>query len=96
MIVSHCSLNFFFFFFVDLISRIATSFTAVVNSFISDVVLPPLSLLPLMSRSVEEKFLILKPGHGSIESYNTRAQAIEDGAVILSYGYALALLNPQV
>ena len=45
---------------------------------------------------LEEKFLILKPGHGSIENYNTRAQAIEDGALILSYGYALLLLNPHL
>ena len=64
-----------------------------VNSLISDIVLPfvsmALSLIPFMStESFEEKFLILNQGHSAI-SYNTRAQAIEDGAVILSYGYVL-------
>lgn len=86
-----------FLWLLDLFSRIATSFTAVVNSLISDVVLPPLSLIPNPFSSgsaggLEEKFLILRPGHSSI-IYNTRAQAIEDGALILSYGYALTLLN---
>ena len=92
-------LNFSFFSdFLDLISRIASSFTAVVNSLISDIVLPPFSLIPNPFASgsaggLEEKFLILRPGNGSVNGYNTRAQAIEDGALILSYGYALALLN---
>lgn len=93
----HCSLTFFSW---DLISkRIATSFTAVVNSLITDIVLPPFSLIPNPFSSgsaggLEEKFLILKPGQSSGENYNTRAQAIADGALILSYGYALVLLNP--
>lgn len=73
--------------------RIASSFVAVVKALVSDIILPPLSLIPFVSRSIEEKFLILKQGHGSIERYNTRAQAIEDGAVILSYGYALSVLG---
>ena len=80
--------------------RIATSFTAVVNSLISDVVLPPFSLIPNPFSSggdeggLVEKFLILKPGHSAVSNYNTRAQAVADGALILSYGYALPLLNP--
>jgi hypothetical protein len=50
-----------------------------------------LSLIPFMStESFEEKFLILKAGHSAI-IYNTRAQAIADGAVILSYGYVRAM-----
>ena len=95
------------FFFLSLTSssgifkRIATSFTAVVNSFISDMVLPlvsmALSLIPFMSstESFEEKFLILKQGHHAI-SYNTRAQAIADGAVILAYGYVLIVYVTQI
>ena len=72
-----------------------------VNSLVSDIILPLLSLLPFLpSRSIEEKFLILREGHGSTNRYNTRSQAIEDGAVILSYGYASSLLEclirPQV
>ncbi|KAF8808494.1 gated mechanosensitive channel [Phlegmacium glaucopus] len=65
---------------------IAASFTAVVKSLVSDIILPPFSLLPFMSASMEEKFVVLRTGHGSMKRYNTRAQAIEDGAVILGYG----------
>ncbi|KAF8157211.1 ion channel [Crassisporium funariophilum] len=67
---------------------IATAFTGVVNSLVSDIILPPISLLPFMSRNLEEKFLILRKGphYTRPQGYNTRTQAIEDGAVILTYG----------
>ncbi|KAF9524327.1 ion channel [Crepidotus variabilis] len=65
---------------------VASTFTAVVNSLVSDILLPPLSLLPFMSKNIEEKFWILQRGiHGS-QGYNTRKQAIDDGAVIMMYG----------
>lgn len=69
--------------------RIAGAFTAVVNSLVSDILLPPISLLPFMSRNLEEKFLVLRKGAHYKDSggYNTRNQAVEDGAVILTYGY---------
>ncbi|KDR75563.1 hypothetical protein GALMADRAFT_268127 [Galerina marginata CBS 339.88] len=65
---------------------IATAFTAVVNSLVSDVLLPPLSLLPFVSRNLEEKFLVMRKGPHYLNGYNTRKQAVEDGAVILTYG----------
>ncbi|KAJ3536629.1 hypothetical protein NMY22_g5943 [Coprinellus aureogranulatus] len=66
---------------------IATSFTKVANSLVSDIILPPLSLLPFMNRNLEEKFLVLKKGQKySDKGYNTREQALEDGAVIWMYG----------
>ncbi|KAF9479888.1 gated mechanosensitive channel [Pholiota conissans] len=67
---------------------IASTFTAVVNSLVSDIILPPLSLLPFMSRNIEEKFWILRKGphFKNLGGYNTRNQAVEDGAVILTYG----------
>ncbi|KAF8960467.1 ion channel [Flammula alnicola] len=67
---------------------IATAFTRVVNSLVSDVILPPISLLPFMSRNLEEKFVILRRGPHYVKpgGYNTRNQAVEDGAVILTYG----------
>ncbi|KAF9562996.1 ion channel [Agrocybe pediades] len=67
---------------------IATAFTAVVNSLVSDILLPPLSLLPFMSRNLEEKFFVLRKGplFQRPYGYNTRKQAVEDGAVILTYG----------
>lgn len=42
-----------------------------------------------MSRSLEEKFWILRKGPQFSHGYNTRKQAIEDGAVIMAYGYFL-------
>ncbi|KAI0814738.1 gated mechanosensitive channel [Irpex lacteus] len=77
---------------------IASSFTGVVNSFVSDVLLPPISLLPFMShKNLPEKFAVLRKGpHGS-KGYNTVEQAKEDGAVIMAYGIfldrALAFLS---
>ncbi|CAA7268586.1 unnamed protein product [Cyclocybe aegerita] len=67
---------------------IASSFTALVNSLVSDIILPPISLLPFMSRNLEEKFWILRKGphFPRQEGYNTRKQAMDDGAVILTYG----------
>ncbi|KAF9058105.1 large-conductance mechanosensitive channel [Panaeolus papilionaceus] len=64
---------------------IASSFTGLVNSMVSDVLLPPLSLL-FLSRNIEEKFLILRKGPNWADGYNTRKQATDDGAVILTYG----------
>jgi large conductance mechanosensitive channel len=42
-----------------------------------------------MSRNLEEKFLVLRKGahYKDAGGYNTRNQAMEDGAVILTYGY---------
>ncbi|KAF8911606.1 ion channel [Gymnopilus junonius] len=69
---------------------IAAAFTSVVKSLVSDILLPPISLLPFMSRNLEEKFVILKKGphfRGPNQvGYNTRKQALDDGAVILTYG----------
>ncbi|KAK1221562.1 hypothetical protein PQX77_015681, partial [Marasmius sp. AFHP31] len=73
---------------------IASQFTAVVNSLVSDILLPPISLLPFMSRNIEEKFLILSKGPHGNEGYNTRQQALDDGAVIMAYGQLIdKLLN---
>lgn len=41
---------------------IATAFTSVVNSLTTNVLLPPLSLLPFMNRNLQEKFVILRRG----------------------------------
>lgn len=66
----------------------------VVTSFVSDILLPPISLLPFMQKNLDEKFAILRPGHHYNESqkhggYNTMDQALSDGAVIMAYGYVL-------
>jgi hypothetical protein len=38
------------------------AFSTVVKSLVSDVILPVVSLLPFFNRSLDEKFVILKPG----------------------------------
>ncbi|KAJ7477069.1 ion channel [Mycena galericulata] len=63
---------------------IAGGFSTLVNSLVSDVLLPPVSLLPFMGRNLPAKFMVLRTGPNS--PYNTLQQAAEDGAVTLAYG----------
>jgi hypothetical protein len=67
-------------------TSIATAFTKLVNSLVSDILLPPISLLPWMDRNLDEKFLVLRGGGNATELYNTKAQALADGALIWTYG----------
>lgn len=68
---------------------IAAAFTTLVNSFVSDLLLPPISLLPFMShRNLPQKFVVLKRGENGTH-YNTLQQAQDDGAVTMNYGYVL-------
>ena len=76
--------------------RLASAFTSVVTSFVSDILLPPLSLLPFINRNMDEKFAVLRAGknyhngtHG--HGYNTLSQALGDGAVVMAYGYVQIL-----
>ncbi|KAJ6627496.1 large-conductance mechanosensitive channel [Mycena sp. CBHHK59/15] len=62
----------------------AGGFSALVNSLVSDVLLPPVSLLPFMGRNLPAKFMVLRSGPNG--PYNTLQQAAEDGAVTLGYG----------
>ncbi|BCS30721.1 MscL family protein [Aspergillus puulaauensis] len=70
---------------------IAQAFTGVVNSFISDVVLPIVSLLPFIMKNMDEKFAILSKGphYREWRGYNTLEQARDDGALVLAYGVFL-------
>jgi large conductance mechanosensitive channel len=69
---------------------LAAAFTACANSLVSDIILPIISLLPFLSRNLDEKFAILKHGanyNGTISNgYNTKEQALDDGAVVFAYG----------
>ncbi|KAL4982212.1 hypothetical protein BDW68DRAFT_182772 [Aspergillus falconensis] len=67
---------------------IAQAFTSVVNSFVSDVVLPVISLLPFINRNMDEKFAVLSkgPNYREMNGYNTLEQARDDGALVLAYG----------
>jgi len=67
---------------------LAAAFTTLVTSFVSEILLPPLSLLPFINRNMEEKFAILRrgPDYDKEGGYNTMQQALNDGAVIMAYG----------
>ncbi|RDL38676.1 uncharacterized protein BP5553_03016 [Venustampulla echinocandica] len=76
---------------------IAAAFTTVVTSFVSEILLPPLSLLPFVHRNLDEKFAVLRPGPHYNKTlgwgYNTLDQATADGAVVMAYG---AFINKLV
>ena len=65
---------------------LAAAFSTVVSSFVSDILLPPISLLPFLSRNLDERFATLKHGGNGTAVYNTVQLALEDGAVVMAYG----------
>ena len=69
---------------------LAAAFTACANSLVTDIILPIISLLPFLSRNLPEKFATLKhgPNYNSTISngYNTKGQALDDGAIVFAYG----------
>ncbi|KAJ9604377.1 hypothetical protein H2200_011211 [Cladophialophora chaetospira] len=67
----------------------AAAFTRVVNSLTSDLLLPIISLLPFLRRNFDEKFAVLRrgPHYTKGHGYNTLKQALDDGAVVMAYGY---------
>ncbi len=75
------------------LSRLAAAFTSVVNSFVSDILLPPISLIPFIDRNLDEKFAVLRGGAHHKQGYNTLKQASEDGAVVMAYGFVLSNLG---
>lgn len=72
-------------------NSLAAAFTTVVTSFVSEILLPILSLLPFIERNFDEWFAVLRPGKhygvGRGRGYNTLRQATDDGAVVMAYGY---------
>ena len=53
--------------------------------------MPILALLPFIDRNFEEKFALLRRGPGGKGGYMTVKQALEDGAVVLKYGYVMSI-----
>ena len=51
--------------------------------------MPILALLPFIDRNFEEKFAVLRKGPEGKGGYMTVKQALEDGAVVLRYGYVI-------
>ncbi|KAI1759365.1 gated mechanosensitive channel [Hypoxylon sp. FL1150] len=70
---------------------LATAFTAVTTSLVSDILLPPLSVILPLRRNMNEKFAVLRPGpnYDNEDGYNTLDQAQADGAIVLAYGVFL-------
>ncbi|KAI0378020.1 gated mechanosensitive channel [Hypomontagnella monticulosa] len=71
---------------------LATAFTAVTTSLVSDILLPPLSVILPLRRNMNEKFAVLRPGpnYDREGGYNTLEQAQNDGAIVLAYGVFLS------
>ncbi|KAF7547807.1 hypothetical protein G7046_g8887 [Stylonectria norvegica] len=66
---------------------LASGFTALVKSFVSDILMPPLSVILPLNKNIEEKFAVLKAGPEYKKiGYNTLQQAQDDGAVVMPYG----------
>jgi large conductance mechanosensitive channel len=72
---------------------LASMFTDLIKSFVSDILMPPISVILPLNKNIEEKFAVLKTGPNYNESrgYNTLHQAQDDGAVIMSYGFVCPL-----
>ncbi|POS78108.1 hypothetical protein DHEL01_v203508 [Diaporthe helianthi] len=71
---------------------VAAAFTNLVTSFISDILLPPLSVLLPLNANLDLKFAILQAGphyHDLPHGYRTIEQAQADGAVVMAYGVFL-------
>jgi large conductance mechanosensitive channel len=58
---------------------IGGAFTSVVTSLVSDIILPPISLITDSSKNLANYFIVLRPGETPDAIYNTVAQAAEDG-----------------
>lgn len=58
---------------------IGAAFSNVVTSLVSDIILPPLSLLLSNSRNLQSHFFILRGGETPDAIYNTIEQAAADG-----------------
>lgn len=71
---------------------VAAAFTNVVTSFVSDILLPPLSVLLPLNANLDFKFAVLQAGASYADlphGYRTIEQAQADGAVIMAYGVFL-------
>lgn len=67
---------------------LASIFTDLVKHFVSDILMPPISILLPLHKNIEEKFAVLRPGphYNASVGYNTLRLAQEDGAVVMPYG----------
>lgn len=71
---------------------LAQAFTTVVTSFVSDILLPPLSVILPLNANLDFKFAVLQAGDNYQKwgGYNTIEQAQDDGAVVMACKFAYA------
>ncbi|PTY40362.1 large conductance mechanosensitive channel protein MscL [Brachyspira hampsonii] len=67
---------------------IGAAFTKIVNSFVDDILMPPIGML-LSGIDFSNIFIVLKKGSDNIGVYNSIAAAKEAGAVVVSVGVFL-------
>src|SRR5271170_7680600 len=60
---------------------IGAAFSNVVTSLVSDIILPPISLVSSNSRNLESHFFVLRQGETEDAIYNTLEQAAADGQI---------------
>ncbi|QSZ34142.1 hypothetical protein DSL72_005730 [Monilinia vaccinii-corymbosi] len=61
---------------------IAQSFTTLITSLVSCVLLPPLSLLPFLNKNLDEKFAVLRPGphyDGTLHNHTVVGGGVGEG-----------------
>lgn len=63
---------------------IGAAFSAIVNSLVKDVIMPPIGLI--LNKDFTNMFVVLKEGAEIPEPYETLADAQAAGAVTLNYG----------
>lgn len=75
---------------LTVIPSLAQAFTTVVTSFVSDIILPPLSVILPLNANLDFKFAVLQAGDNYKKwgGYNTIEQAQDDGAVIMACKYS--------
>ncbi|KAI8928653.1 large-conductance mechanosensitive channel [Entophlyctis helioformis] len=71
-----------------------TVFSGVLESFVDDILTPPLSFFRTNGSNLRNMFIVLKPGLSNTTNYLTLEQAIADGAVTENVGkFVESLIN---
>lgn len=64
---------------------IGASFNNIVNSFVKDILMPPIGLI-LGGMDFSNLFIVLKEGKENIKTYASLQSALEDNAIVMSFG----------
>lgn len=71
------------------LGSVAAAFTDLIKSFVSGILMPPISIILPLNKNIEEKFAVLRAGdrsNSTTTQYSTVQQALDDGAVVMAYG----------